>query len=266
MKAKLTLLAGLATLLSPLATQAYIVNDTSSFDVAYGYTDTSGGWNATETSATNTPVTATNGVPFNVGNFSVTVTANGSFFATVGVRFPGRVLSNYDGTNFPQESKTAYNNEFIVSVTYNGPAGPLGTTPGSEQVNLSISSISIYGLKVPSLGTYSVNWDETTSGHIGSGPSVALVESGASNIAANYTNVAWTTAPDLIVVGSTGTTVTRYFEIPPGSGGTSSQQSYNSFDGFVIQGSATFSYDIPEPASLGLLALGAAAILGRRRS
>ncbi len=266
MKAKLVLLAGLATLVSPLATQAYIVNDSSSFDVAYGYTDSSGGWNALETASTNTPVTATNGVPFTVGNFSITVTATGSFFATVGVQFPGRVLTNYDGVNFPNESKTAYNNEFTVSVTYNGPGGPLGTTPGSEQVNLAISSISIYGLKIPSLGTYSVNWDETTSGHTGSGPSVALVETGASNIAANYTNIAWTTATDLSALGSTGTTVTRYFEIPPGSGGTSSQQSYASYDGFVVQGTANFSYDIPEPASLGLLALGAAALLGRKRS
>jgi hypothetical protein len=260
------LLAVVMSALIPVAAQAAIINDSSSFDVAYGFTDTGGGWNASETSATNTPTTATNGVPFTVGNFDITVSAAGSFFATVGVRFPGRVLTNYDGTNYPQESKTSHANEFAVSVTYTGPAGPLGTIPGSEQVSLAIDSISIYALKVPTIGTSSVHWVETTAGHTGSGPSVALIEDNQSGTASNYTNVAWTTTPDLVVLGATGTTITRFFEIPPGFGDTTTDESYNSFDGFIVAGVANFSYAIPEPASLGLLALGSLAIFGRRRS
>ncbi|MCC7193517.1 MAG: PEP-CTERM sorting domain-containing protein [Phycisphaeraceae bacterium] len=260
MKAKLVLLAGLATLVSPLATQAYIVNNSSSFDVAYGAT--SSGWNATETSSSNTPTGAVNGTPFTLGDFSITVTASGATpFSSQAVTFFNRVLAGDLG------GADMYNNTFSVTVTYNGPAGPLGTTPGSEQVTLSIDSISIYGMRYTAFGpATTMNWEETTAGHTGTGPTVTVQNSTAETNPAAFTNIAWTTATDLTALGSTGTTITRAFQIPPGAAGSPGDPSFNPFDGFVVQGTANFSYDIPEPASLGLLALGAAALLGRRRS
>jgi hypothetical protein len=255
---------GASGLLAVSPAGAALISNSSPFDVGMGFQSN---WNTTETATANAAANPTvvgtiqNGVPFAVGDFTVTISAVGSFFSSVGPAFDNRDLADGDAT------KTAgYRNQFSITATYNGGGAPIDAIAGTDQVALSIDSISIYAMKYPSLGQNPINWIETTPGHEGSGPSVALIESTALGTASQYTQVGWTTALDLVVPGTPGATITRTFTFQGGTTAAEGDQNYLPFDGFEIQGAGIFSYEIPEPASASILIVAVAGLMLRRRA
>jgi hypothetical protein len=225
----------------------------SSANFSRGYGNVAGFWGTSETSANNTGTTA--------GNFTFTPTVSGGGNSSYGPRFSGRVLSNGSSTSPSVADYGGVVGSFLVSVAATWTGGtPIDAQPSPNlRLRLNITSLRIWGVGYNGDSSpWTLNFNETTAGHTDSQTPVTSLTPVAFTSwwdSSQYSHVIWDPT-DYIV---SGTSETRTFTL---SGSPSS-----SIDGFEIFGNVDFIYDaIPEPASVGFLAVVVAMALTRRRS
>jgi hypothetical protein len=241
---------------------AALVNSPSNLDIGLGYV-AGNTWNTSETAAANTPNTDGYTPPstssFDLGSgFNITVTVGTTTTASSwGPRFPLRVLTD-QGTPDGGYSALSTNFTFTITATYTG-ALPV------TDISLNLTKLSIYA-EVLNQSPYNttgtnIQFNETTASHAGSSdPVTDLVITYPPYLAADYKQLVWDAADTdpLDAYQVAGSSVTRTFTITPGATDTTSRV----IDGLEIFGSIQVA--VPEPASLGLLVLGSAALLRRR--
>ncbi len=258
MKAKLMMIAGLVSSLVTTAVNAAVVTDTSAFDIGLGFNN--GIWTSQETPTVNDPDTVSNinSVPFVVGDFTITITATSASIGSQGPHFGEsgltRVLGDYgvgDVSSFAQSTTSSLS----ITATYTGPALPGGAYDDSFQ--LTLDQVSIYAIKHPAwAGGADFYITETTGANPGASSTTTLTTNPNYNTGSAYTHIVWNPG-DFAINGGTSSTRTFTF---------ANAADLFAVDGIEIIGSAVRTYNIPESASLAILALGAAALLGRRRS
>lgn len=233
----------LAVTLAMVGIAGAAVVTSENFSLGYGYT--SGGWDTSETAATNTPTVQ--------GDFTFTPTVNGTIWSGGGWFFPNRVPTDSGPGGYGCEGPT-----FNVSVnaTYAGAAQPEG------ELTLVITKISIYGTSwtyLPEVGGGEFGFVETTGGQSVAGPTAVLpptwinVEgSTADRNIANYAQTVW----DPTDVAVAGESATRTFSLATTS-------TYLAIDGFEIEGYVQYE-SVPEPMTLLLLTTGGLAMLRKR--
>lgn len=214
-----------------------------SFSIGYGITETTNTWDTTETAGVNVNVT---------GDFSLALNVVGSLASNAGPLFIDRVLTSSGG------SRSGYSPDFGVTATaaYTGTPVDAAATP-NYQITLNVTSIRIYAngynTSNPTDGT-SVYFTETTPGNAQSQSPVAVGPYAAANLAGSYTDINW----NPVDIYSAGTNQIRNFGFLVNGGD-------GFLDGFEIFGDIVVTYDaVPEPASLGLIGVGAL-LMGRRR-
>ena len=237
-------LVALAGLARPAG--ASIVTVTSA-DFSLGYGRTAAGWGTTETAGSNTPTTD--------GSFSFTPTVTGIAWTSVGPKFLNRVLGDGENVGGQGGDYVGDSYDFLVSIagSYDLALPPGATNP---QLTLNITAISLWAIK-SDYGVLSPEYNETTPSHTStSSMGVTLNDPADFSIAANYKQLLWNPA-DFAVAG---TSSTRTFTL----GAWLSNE--NPIDGLDILGNVTLTYNnIPEPATMSLLALGGLAMIRRSR-
>jgi hypothetical protein len=226
------LAAGLATVAS--ASAATITS--TPFSIGYGSTAPNGLWSTSEFPQT---------LPG--GDFLLTVDVAGDGQSRTGITFTNGVPDELGGIN---NAYSAAAGSFAASLTgtYNGTPGDVAAIP-NYHVEVQISQMSFYG---SAGGT--ANLKETTLGHEQS--------QSAQTLPAAYTfaQFVWDSGSGLTNYSSVGTTQTRTFGIDDSPAGGAF------LDGFQASGNIVVTYDaVPEPASLGLMALGGLLLVRRRR-
>jgi hypothetical protein len=240
--AAITMVAGLA-----MAASASAATITSTpFSVGYGFSAQTNGWNTTETSWLNTlPST----------DFSFGISVVGGQQSNTGPNFTGRKIIAPPAGGSYGESADPSTFGVTLTGTYTGTPGDVDLSDPGYQITINISQISIYGASQTTNSTQSLGFNETTAGHAQSQTPQTIAA--GTNYAANgpYTQAVWDPAD----YSSAATTQVRTFDLSP------TGTIYT--DGFEVFGTIDVSYNqVPEPASLGLLAAGSLLLLRRRRA
>jgi len=213
------------------------------FSLGYGFSRDSGSvWNTDETAAANTPTT--------IGDFTFNPAPSGPRWSGSGPKFVNRVLtSGIDGDISAYIDDSSF--QLPVTGSYNGPAPADAAPTPNYKLRLEVSSVSIYAGAHPSSTLYSINWDETTAGHLATSPSVALAPSTNYEDATAYGHLVWDPVDYDVPLGSLNAPFTRTFDILGGNG-------LRFGDGIEVQGTVSLVYDsaVPEPASLMIVAIG----------
>jgi hypothetical protein len=247
------------------ARAAQNVVDNSSFDVGFGYNDSS--FNTNQTIAANTPTTTVTNLPFTVGDFQYTISISTGLFGSTGPTFHNRVLGNGDASASGMNASSNLTS-ITVSSTYVGTL-PGDYIPGTESFELNIEQFSVYFLKHPAYVTVDTGDDdtgfyerETTIGNVGQSPTMVATPNSDMGTAANYLHLVWDPS-DFLVPSSM--TSTRTFTFRPGDF-TTDPAGVFVIDGLEFVGSGNLHYQIvPEPGTLSLVGVGAGALLLRRR-
>lgn len=247
-----TILAGGSLGLVVLASSASGATITSTdFSFAYGWVN-SVGWTTSENAGTTSPTTQ--------GNFTLSPAVGaGTAISNTGVTFLSRTLGNNVAS-----AGAAYNDEtnpFTVNIagSYNGGApGDASGTP-NYQIQIEITSISIYGVNLGGAAGNTLAFDETTAGHAQTSPSTPLI-AGDWRVAADYAQLDWDPSDYSTVLGALNDSFTRTITILPISG------DLRALDGLEIDGRVHLIYDaVPEPSGMLLISLVGMAIMGRQR-
>lgn len=264
---RLISIASFAGLLCAASAQAATITSTS-FSLGYG-ADTGGPvapqsvhWTDNETSGSNTDVTGpfTASVAFTSRTPSPdgdSVYDNGA--SSSGPIFTGRTLADSPGGVNTGFSSWSPRFQATVSGTYTGPPPIDVAVVANYQFSVVITSIRIWGTAVifNTDGLEDLFFTETTPLHGTSSLSQTLPTAGASaEQAAAYAQLVWDPAD----FSTPGVTDGRVFVLD-----TAAFPHQRGIDGFEVFGHLVLTYDaIPEPASLGLLALGGLLLLRRR--
>jgi len=255
---KIGLLAGLVVTGSARAATITSTN----FSLGYGATQLgpqSTHWTTLETAGSNTDVTGpfatsvafTARTPSPDGDDSYDNGASGA-----GPVFTGRTLADGDNTEF-----SSWSPRFQVTVTgsYTGPP-PIDVAPlPNYQFSVVITSIRIWGTArdFNADGVGDLFFTETTPLHGASSPAQAVPTSGPTvDLAAAYAQLVWNPTD----FSTPGINDGRVFVLD-----TAAFPHQRGVDGFEVFGNLVLTYDvIPEPASIGLLAVGGLLFLRRR--
>jgi len=263
--ASLTLATGAALAFSGVSADAATITS-SDFTFRFGSTikAVANTWTQTENPGNSTPT---------IGNFTFSPAPSSRAQSGTGPKFPNGVLTNGAPTDDGDvDIVGSLSNpfgdpwSFSVPVTgsYNGPA-PVDAAPTPNyRLILEITNISIYAAAGQAVNN-SIAWQDQTPGHAETGSAVTLLTANSSNrnLAATYTLVPYDPTDYELSLGTLNSSVTRTFGFAlPGGTFDNGQQG----DGITVQGKVHLVYDaIPEPASMGIIALAGAALLGRRR-
>lgn len=234
-------LIGISAMIICIAASASATLLTDGFSIGLGYNALDGteGWDDAETFGANTYVG---------GDFTLDITHTAAGFSGAGPQFPNRVLAG-SGANAGAATVV-----FTVDAAYTG--GLAGST--ATPMTLVIDSISIYAFNHSAHGdgvNDTIRWAETTAGNAGTSSWLDLgAGSTALSVPAAFDQLVWN--PGDVAVA--GTTSTRTFTMNVDSLVNAA------VDGFEIEGH--IEYDaIPEPATLGLVAVFGGGILLVRR-
>src|SRR5690349_8152782 len=162
------------------------------FSVGYGFSPP-GSWSTNETAAANTPTTAPNpnGSTFTIGDFQFTITVANSLNSSGGPTFPGRVLTDGDGSQMTAQSEFT---TVTIFSQYNGTLTPPDAEPGPTGFQLNIDQISVYAHKHPAQlgGTDNeIWWIESTGTNPGVSPSIFAPQSTSFFSASDYGQLSW---------------------------------------------------------------------------
>lgn len=191
------------------------------------------------------------------GLFTFAPSVSSTLFSSGGPLFTNRVL-----TTTPTSGYSGNSIQFVANLnfSYIGPV-PVDAAPTPNfQINLIITSISIYGVKYNTTDLATLAFSETTVGHLATSSAITLnnVASGPANLnnATQFKQLAWN--PDDFFV--TGTNGTRSFALITEAGGQ------RPIDGFEVFGRIELTYDtIPEPTTVTLGLVGLSAVWFSRK-
>jgi hypothetical protein len=245
---------GMVAVLALAASAGAATITSGNFSLGYGYANDH--WSTDETSATNSP----NPNVYLTGDFTLgDVAFTGIKASNGGVGFADRVLGN-NGTN----NQSGYigggaDAPFSATVTgsYTGPTPVDAAANPNYQVELNITAVKIYATQFGA-GSDTVNWTETTVGNLQSQSPQAVGKAGVYD-PTNYVHIVWNDPTGFLSPSGT-TSQTRSFGLESNDAGNIA------LDGFEVFGNVVLNYDaVPEPASLGLLAMGGLLMIRRRR-
>ena len=193
-------------------------------------------WSTLETAGSNTATT--------LGDFSFSPSATSvASLSGTGTGFSGRVLS--DNGSFSTYAGPA-GGKFGTSIvaSYNGAAPLDAAAIPNYRIMVEITSISIYGMAYGG-STSTLNWDESTPGHIQASPVLNLPAvpppGNTWEIASNYSQLVWD-APDFsTALAGLNDSATRMFDIQGSS-------TLKPLDGLEVEGRVHLVYDVAVPS------------------
>ncbi|MCC7086667.1 MAG: hypothetical protein IT427_16835 [Pirellulales bacterium] len=206
-----------------------------------------------------------------IGDFTFSPDPAGQVQSGTGPTFVGAVLSDGGGEDVDRVGSLSdpfATGGFLlpISASYNGPAPADAAATPNYRLMIEITNLSIWGATTVADAS-SLAWDETTSGHLQTSPSIGLNVANSVallNAASTYTQLAWDPTDYDTSLGAINDSFTRTFDFLPGTGNDG-----RIGDGIQITGKVHLLYDaVPEPGACLLAVLssiGAAALRYARR-